>query len=136
MIWQTRFILTLCTKYVQNISIYITWTRHLLLQLGATTTELSLVEDISLDKVITVLGSFVSRDVLFEPVIARFVWKSRSPISGNWFKMLPMSCKMFSHWSLLMLSSNMGRVWNGYRYIDKGWKESLPFKSEGSNAGI
>lgn len=40
-----------------------------LLQLGAKTAQLSLDGDISLDKVTVVLGTFVSTDVLFEPVI-------------------------------------------------------------------
>ena len=63
-----------------------------LLQLGAKTTELSLDGDISLDKVTVVLGMFVSTDVLFEPVLVS-VWKTTSPISGNWFRTLTISCK-------------------------------------------
>lgn len=42
--------------------------------------------------------TFVSTDVLFGPIIVS-VWKSRSTISENWFRMLPISYKMFSHWS-------------------------------------
>lgn len=91
------------------------WKSHkkgisVLLQLRATTAELPLDVDVLLDKVIALLETFVFTEVLFEPVTV-YVWKSRSSISGIRLRMFSIYFKIVSHWWLLMLSSNMGRVW-------------------------